>query len=321
MGVAQWKAYDGPWELPEDLQHQSMWAKYVAPAAVRARWSSACPAITRNGGRPSRFPERAIGTSVCEDEFCALDPTATGETLRWIGAARLLGDGWRASLWAQYYDWNMLSNATYDFQINQFDRRWIGGGRYQRELRAERHAGADRRRRDAATTTSATSGCSTPKRAACSRTSAAIAVTESSVGAYSEAQWQAARPAARDGRTARRLFRFRCSGAHAGRRRRLGERQRRVAEARRRVSHQSEHRAVCELGPRLSFQRCARRREHVDTRAGVEQGTRRGDRCALRARHVQHHDDLLVAGAGQRAEVRRRLEFRRARCGDAPPRL
>ena len=133
MGVAQWKAYDGPWELPEDLQHQSMWAKYVRPlgsstlelslSGYHAQW------------RPTeQIPERAIGTSVCEDAFCALDPTATGETLRWIGAARLLGDGWRASLWAQYYDWNMVSNATYDFQINQFDRRWIGGGRYQREL-------------------------------------------------------------------------------------------------------------------------------------------------------------------------------------------
>ena len=97
MGVAQWKAYDGPWELPEDLQHQSMWAKYVRPlgsstlelslSGYHAEW------------RPTeQIPERAIGTSVCEDEFCSLDPTATGETLRWIGAARLLGDGWRASL-------------------------------------------------------------------------------------------------------------------------------------------------------------------------------------------------------------------------------
>src|SRR4029078_4531493 len=24
MGIAQWKTYDGPWQLPEDLQHQSM---------------------------------------------------------------------------------------------------------------------------------------------------------------------------------------------------------------------------------------------------------------------------------------------------------
>jgi hypothetical protein len=101
MGIAQWKAYDGPWELPEDLQHQSMWAKYVRPlgsntlelslSGYRAQW------------RPTeQIPERAIGTSVCEDEFCTLDPTASGETLRWIGAARLLGDGWRASLWALY---------------------------------------------------------------------------------------------------------------------------------------------------------------------------------------------------------------------------
>ncbi|MGH8176977.1 MAG: TonB-dependent receptor [Steroidobacter sp.] len=134
LGMAQWKAYDGPWELPEDLQHQSAWAKYSQPidagtlevslSGYHATW------------RPTeQIPERAIGTGVCADEFCSLDPTATGETLRWIASARVLGDDWRASIYAQYYDWNMLSNATYDFQINQFDRRWIGGGRFEQAFR------------------------------------------------------------------------------------------------------------------------------------------------------------------------------------------
>ena len=189
MGVAQWKAYDGPWELPEDLQHQSMWAKYVRPlgsstlelslSGYHAQW------------RPTeQIPERAIGTSVCEDAFCALDPTATGETLRWIGAARLLGDGWRASLWAQYYDWNMLSNATYDFQINQFDRRWIGGGRYQRELELSDTlaltAGVETRYDDIGTV-----GLQHTQEGNVVEDISRVAVTEGSVGAYSEAQWQA----------------------------------------------------------------------------------------------------------------------------------
>jgi outer membrane receptor protein involved in Fe transport len=132
-GMAQWKTYDGPWELPEALQHQSLWAKFsqsldigdfeLSLSGYHAKW------------RPTeQIPERAIGTSVCEDEFCSLDPTAEGETLRWIASARLLAEHWRATLYAQYYDWNMLSNATYDFQINQFDRRWIAGGRFERRL-------------------------------------------------------------------------------------------------------------------------------------------------------------------------------------------
>ena len=187
MGVAQWKGYDGPWELPEDLQHQSMWAKYVRPlgsstlelslSGYHAQW------------RPTeQIPERAIGTSVCEDEFCSLDPTAAGETLRWIGAARLLGDGWRASLWAQYYDWNMLSNATYDFQINQFDRRWIGGGRYERELELSDTltltAGAETRYDDIGNV-----GLQHTEAGRLVEDISRHFVTEGSVGAYSEAQW------------------------------------------------------------------------------------------------------------------------------------
>jgi outer membrane receptor protein involved in Fe transport len=186
-GVAQWKAYDGPWELPEDLQHQSMWAKYVRPlgastlelslSGYRAQW------------RPTeQIPERAIGTSACEDVFCSLDPTATGETLRWIGAARLLGDGWRASLWAQYYDWNMLSNATYDFQINQFDRRWIGGGRYEREFELSDTltltAGAETRYDDIGNV-----GLQHTEAGRLVEDISRHSVTEGSVGAYSQAQW------------------------------------------------------------------------------------------------------------------------------------
>jgi outer membrane receptor protein involved in Fe transport len=188
MGVAQWKTYDGPWELPEDLQHQSMWAKYVRPlgsntlelslSGYHAKW------------RPTeQIPERAIGTSVCEDAFCALDPTAVGETLRWIGAARLLGDGWRASLWAQYYDWHMLSNATYDFQINQFDRRWIGGGRYQREMQLSDTlsltAGVETRYDDIGNV-----GLQHTDAGRVLEDISRVAVNESSVGAYSEAQWE-----------------------------------------------------------------------------------------------------------------------------------
>src|SRR5690606_18807500 len=41
---------------------------------------------------------------------------------------------WQASGYAQYYDWEMLSDPTYDFQINQFDRRWTAGGRFERSI-------------------------------------------------------------------------------------------------------------------------------------------------------------------------------------------
>ncbi|MFO7286010.1 MAG: TonB-dependent receptor [Gammaproteobacteria bacterium] len=132
-GAAQWKTYDGPWQLEEDLDLSSVWGKYARETGFgrldltlhgyRATW------------RPTeQIPERAIGTPVCADEFCSLDPTATGETTRWIAGAELEGERWNATGYLQYYDWSMLSNPTYDYQIRQADRRWTLGGRIERNL-------------------------------------------------------------------------------------------------------------------------------------------------------------------------------------------
>ncbi|MEP7244166.1 MAG: TonB-dependent receptor [Gammaproteobacteria bacterium] len=131
--VGQWKTYDGPWELPERLQHESLWGKYAHATALGAL------ELTLSGYHATwhpteQIPERAIGTSVCADEFCALDTTAIGETTRWVASARLHGEDWRATLYGQYYDWHMLSDPTYDFQINQLDRRSLFGGRFERTV-------------------------------------------------------------------------------------------------------------------------------------------------------------------------------------------
>jgi outer membrane receptor protein involved in Fe transport len=132
-GLAEMKTYDGPWQQPEDLEHLSVWGKYRRPtdfgtlgltlSAYDAHW------------RPTeQIPERAIGTSVCADAFCTLDPTAQGDTKRWMFGAQLDGDVWSGSVYAQYYDWYMQSNPTYDAQINQFDKRATLGGRYERTV-------------------------------------------------------------------------------------------------------------------------------------------------------------------------------------------
>lgn len=129
--VGQWKTYDGPWQLPEQLEHESLWSKYAHSTPLGALQ------LTLSGYHATwhpteQIPERAIGTPVCADEFCALDTTATGETWRWVGSARLVGENWHATLYGQCYDWHMLSDPTYDFQINQLDRRSVFGGRYER---------------------------------------------------------------------------------------------------------------------------------------------------------------------------------------------
>lgn len=131
--IAQYKTYDGPWALAEHLEHGSAWAKYRQDTALgslrltlsgySARW------------RPTeQVPERVIGSAVCPDAYCAIDRSASGATDRWIATAQLSGDDWSASGYAQFYDWQMYSNSTYDYQIRQFDRRQTFGGRVERAL-------------------------------------------------------------------------------------------------------------------------------------------------------------------------------------------
>jgi outer membrane cobalamin receptor len=131
--IGQWKTYDGPWQLPEKLEHESLWSKYARETPLGALQLT----VSGYHGKwhpTEQIPEDSIGTPACKDEFCALDTTATGETYRWVASAGLKGDDWRASLYGQYYDWHMLSDPTYNAQINQLDRRTVFGGRYERQL-------------------------------------------------------------------------------------------------------------------------------------------------------------------------------------------
>jgi outer membrane receptor protein involved in Fe transport len=131
--VGQWKTYNGPWALQENLQHLSLWTKY------RQSLASGTLAVTLSGyhatWHPSeQIPEASIGTAACANPFCSLDPTAFGITDRWIGTIRYFSERLEASGHLQRYDWHMLSNPTYDNQINQFDHRWTAGGKVERTL-------------------------------------------------------------------------------------------------------------------------------------------------------------------------------------------
>tara|TARA_R110000824_G_scaffold336_3_gene1851 strand:- start:1702 stop:3735 length:2034 start_codon:yes stop_codon:yes gene_type:complete len=125
--IGEYKTYDGPWEHSEDLNHFSLWAKYLTDLSF-AEAAFTLSAYKASWEPTEQIPERAFGTSVCEDAFCSLDSTAKGETTRWIANLGLDGNDWNANVYAQFYDWTMSSDPTYDFQINQFDKRWILGG-------------------------------------------------------------------------------------------------------------------------------------------------------------------------------------------------
>ena len=131
--VGEFKTYGGPWQRDEDLEHISVWGKYFAPTDFGSV-SFTLSGYEGDWHPTEQVPERVIGSSVCPDEFCSLDPTAGGNTRRWIAGTQMTAAGWDASAYLQYYDWHMQSNPTYDAQINQFDRRVTAGGRYNRSV-------------------------------------------------------------------------------------------------------------------------------------------------------------------------------------------
>jgi outer membrane receptor protein involved in Fe transport len=127
--LGEFKSYDGPWELEEGLEHVAVWAKYLRPTDF-GDVEFTLSGYEGDWHPTEQIPERVIGSPVCADAFCALDPTAGGNTSRWIGTAILSGSDWDASAYVQHYDWFMQSNPTYEAQINQFDKRMTVGGRF-----------------------------------------------------------------------------------------------------------------------------------------------------------------------------------------------
>lgn len=148
--IAEYKTYDSPFDLDEDLEHKAIWAKYATETSF-GTWETSLSGYMATWRPTEQTPESAFGTPECRDEFCSLDRTAFGETDRWIVTSNASSERWRATAYAQFYDWHMLSNATYepDGQIDQFDRRWTFGGRYERNLiesdRVEMRVGAESR--------------------------------------------------------------------------------------------------------------------------------------------------------------------------------
>ena len=147
--VGEYKTYDGPWELAENLQHWAAFGKYARTTSI-GLLEATVSGYTATWRATEQIPERAIAgtfselgvpTIDCRDQYCAVDPTQNGLTTRWIGNVRLTGDTWRANVYTQFYNWHMSSNPTLylDDQVNgdqilQQDRRWIFGGRVEKNF-------------------------------------------------------------------------------------------------------------------------------------------------------------------------------------------
>ena len=186
--IGQLKTYDGPWQQPESLHHGSVWAKYVLPVS----WGTVKTSLSGYEAtwRPTeQSPEIAIGTAACPTAYCSLDRTATGHTTRWILDTQLIGAHWQATAYAQFYDWDMLSDPTYDYQIHQFDRRWTAGARGEYTLvnseRFDLRVGGELRHDDISRV-----GVDHTQAARFVANISNNAVQEDSIAAFAEATWR-----------------------------------------------------------------------------------------------------------------------------------
>jgi hypothetical protein len=75
--VGQAKFSDGPWELPEDFDGYSGMIKYSVPLGD-GQFQASLNVYDASWAPTEQTPERTIGTPLCEDRYCSLDPTLRG---------------------------------------------------------------------------------------------------------------------------------------------------------------------------------------------------------------------------------------------------
>ncbi|MBO9710313.1 MAG: TonB-dependent receptor [Caulobacter sp.] len=188
------KTYDGPWALPERFRPVSLFGKFtretpvgtlrVSLSSYRATWNPT-----------EQIPERAIGPLV-PDAYGALDTHLHGRTDRQILTVRLDGTDWRATAYAQRYDWAMVSNFTFFLddpvngdELEQSERLNTYGGRVERTFRADPRfsivVGAEGRFDDIGQV-----GLYHTVEGRRIATRSSFAVKEASAAAYAEATWK-----------------------------------------------------------------------------------------------------------------------------------
>lgn len=60
--IGQYKTYDGPWELPENLKHESLWGKY-SEATDYGTWAVSLSGYSATWHPTEQTPESAFGTA------------------------------------------------------------------------------------------------------------------------------------------------------------------------------------------------------------------------------------------------------------------
>ncbi|MBN9505545.1 MAG: TonB-dependent receptor [Altererythrobacter sp.] len=135
--IGQAKLNDGPWQLPEDFEGYSGLIKYSALLGD-GQFQASLNIYDASWAPTEQTPERVIGTPLCADRYCSLDPTLRGKTEREILTLNYQSSNWRVTAWAQHYDWSLLSNFTFFLddpvngdQLRQYEELWSYGGRLE----------------------------------------------------------------------------------------------------------------------------------------------------------------------------------------------
>lgn len=137
--AAQAKTYDGPWAKPENSKAFSTYTKYTHPTKLGDLHASLSTYVA-TWDPTEQIPERAIGV-LFPDAYGAIDHYMHGRTRREIASIQLDGDAWRGGIYAQHYDWRMISNFSYFLEdpvngdeLEQAEALWTYGGRLEHNL-------------------------------------------------------------------------------------------------------------------------------------------------------------------------------------------
>jgi outer membrane receptor protein involved in Fe transport len=192
--VGQYKLNDGPWALPENFNGASGFAKYTVETGIGTIRASVS-AYHAKWNPTEQIPDRAIGTLV-KDAYGTLDPFLKGRTDRQTFTLGITGESWRATLWAQHYDWSLFSNFTFFLddpvngdELRQYEKMWGYGGRIEKTFTLsdtlKLTAGAEGRGDDISEV-----GLDHSIKGVVDFTKSRFAVNEQSAALYGEAVWK-----------------------------------------------------------------------------------------------------------------------------------
>lgn len=130
-------AYDGPWNLDEDLSQTRFYAN-LAGTLGTANAKVSLLGYLGDWNSSDQLPIRAIGSELA-DERGFIDPFLGGHTDRFSLTGELSTDEWTATAYVVDYDFSLFSNFTYLLedptsgdQFEQVDERRIYGMRIDR---------------------------------------------------------------------------------------------------------------------------------------------------------------------------------------------